>query len=218
MLSCNKAMMRRVRMIIAPIILFGVLQSTAAAAALSGEGIYLSLGESSTEWEAGDEAGTWSFDSDTTHAEVGFVMDITTGSLLMRHQRLRLGYDKFTSTINSCTGGCRLNAHGFVIGHDIRFEIARQNSTAFWIGPQMRLSRFSGSTDGAPRADVTLWGFGLGAQIGLDIALDRDVTFVIQAGYLRTWYDGKGRSSAYSVDYDSEESRPYFVISTIFGL
>lgn len=205
-------------LIVPAVFLLGSSPFSAFSAELSGEGISITRGGSGGDWEANDETGDWSFQTDNAYSGIGLLLDISATPALLKHQRLRLGYEKFKSTVEGCVNDCRLKADRFAIDHVLKFEIGGQDDTVFWIGPELRLSRTSGSPDGSPEMNITLWGFGIGAELGADIDLDRDVRLAFELGYVWNWYDGKGSAPGYSVSYDVEETYPFFVVSFIFGL
>lgn len=197
-------------------LLVGGIYSTQAMAI--GKGFYLQLGSGSSSWDLEDSYGfQWSFDADTDHAGVGFVLDTAPAEDRLFNYRFQIGYEQFVRKESSTS--YKMDMDSLVIDQDFGFGIVRNERIRFWIGPQLRISFSGGTPEGATNYDVSLFGIGLGPVAGININTPTRLSFAFKFGIMAMSYTGVGDDTSTfnnDVDYTVDENYGFLNFAMLF--
>ena len=196
-------------------LLISSVYSTQAMAV--GKGFYLQAGAGSASWDAEDDFHSWSFDSDTSHAGFGFVLDTAVAKDKLFNYRFQIGYEQFE---DKPTGSSRkLKMDSLVIDQDFGFGLVRNDRIRFWLGPELRVSFSGGTPDGYSDFDVVLFGLGLGPVMGINVHTNSRLSLGFKVGYMAMTYTGVGddtSSANNDVDYNVDEGYTFVNFSMLF--
>ena len=197
-------------------LLIGSIYSTQALAV--GKGFYLQTGSGSATWDADFDSGfKSSFDSDTSHTGIGFVLDTATAKDKLFNYRLQVGYEKYEDKINGSSS--KLKMKSLVIDQDFGFGLVRNKNIRFWLAPEIRIAFASGSPNGSNGYDVALVGFGLGPAVGINFHTSQKLSLALKVGYLKMNYSGAGNdnsSSSNNATYTVHENITFVNFSMLF--
>ncbi|ALC16302.1 hypothetical protein DSOUD_1523 [Desulfuromonas soudanensis] len=180
-----------------------------------GIGIFLSGGEVEAKWD-GDITAV---DSDGWHRDFGLTIDSNLATDRLFNYRMELGraeweIDSFNKP------GVDAELDGLVMTHTFGFGGLIAPPLRLWFGPELRFTRIDGELDGETARDIDLFGYGLGAAVGLNYNLPGRLTLAAKSGFVMMRYLGNGPnwngSSWQSSDYDIDEDLVYLGVSMYF--
>ncbi len=140
-----------------------------------------------------------------TDSDIHYGGGLVLGSVfnINRIYRLNIGYEKHTADVGDLP---ELNLNSLVLDNTIGFPI----TTSFWAGPQLRLSYSMGDFPSSVYdADVSLFGAGLGAVLGIEMG-----AISLSGGYRFTYYSGSLESG--SLDEDTKFNEHLLFINAAF--
>jgi len=183
-----------------------------------GKGFYLQLGSGGATWDAEDDLGTkWSFDTDTSYAGIGFVLDTATADDRLFNYRFQVGLEKYEN--KTTRTGSKLSMDSLVIDQDFGFGLVRNERLRFWLGPELRISFSAGSPDNSPDLDIGMFGVGLGPAVGINIHTRSRLSLAFKLGYMAMSYSGYGDDTSAAdnnIDYTVEEHYTFFNFAMLF--
>jgi hypothetical protein len=189
-----------------------------------GLGLYGSSGSGSAEWEAESSRGdTWDFEKDTEYSSFGFVLDTAVAKDRLFNHRLSLGQEKCNHKLGDNRDTLELD--NFVMVNDFGFGIVRQplgqsGSLRVWIGPELKISFGTGTTDFDRNWDVNLVAVSIGPAVGVNFNFGSVFTLGLTGGYLSGSFIGRGEDARYdySEDYTGTESHYFLSLAIIFRI
>lgn len=192
------------------------IYSTQAAAI--GKGFYVQTGTGSESWTVDyDITPQQTYDSDTTHTGIGFVLDTATARDRLFNYRFQVGYEKYEDKPNN--SGNKLKMNSLVIDQDFGFGLVRNHSIRFWLGPEIRIAFASGTTEGINTYDVVSVGFGIGPAIGINFHTSRRMSLALKVAHLKTSYSGSATdnsSNNNNATYTVDENATFLNLSFLF--
>jgi len=188
----------------------------ASSAWAGGLGLFVSGGKADAEWD-GDYT---SVDADGRHRDFGFTVDSNLETDRLFNYRLELGRAEW-EVDDFANQGVDADLDGLVMNHDFGFGGLIAPPVRFWFGPELRFTLLDGELDGVPGArDIDLFGYGLGAAVGVNVNLPGRLTLSAKTGAVMMRYLGNGpdRSGGtwVSSDYDIDEDLVYLSLSIFF--
>ena len=186
-----------------PILAMVLLTTTPAAA--GGIGLFISGGSVDAEWD-GDYSNT---EFEGQHRDFGFAVDSNLNTDRLFNYRLEFGRAEWE--LDNFNGrGVGADIDGLVMNHDFGFGSQIAPSVRLWFGPELRLTLLEGELDGINARDIDLFGYGIGAAVGVNFSLPGRLTLAAKSGFVMMRYLGDGpnwngvawRNSDYDVDED----------------
>jgi len=111
--------------------------------------------------------------------------------------------------------GGKIDMKGLSATHDLTLGVIRTKSMRVWVGPELKLTFYNdltlntnedvvyNSSDGIGESGLgDVWGFGFGPVVGLNIHLEKLVSFTVSAAALATSYTG-------DTDYSTSDGKQY---------
>ncbi len=191
-------------------ILFLSLSSGAIA---GGAGFFLSSGSGWSEFELDyDNGQELDYDDNLKSVGIGFIID--TGLLSSRtfNYRLSAGFEHVEYQDYD------IDLHRIVLDHTFGFAVIRTNQFRTWVGPQIR-SSYSFGDDNITDYDRVL-GFGIGINIGTNMAVGPSAVLSFDSGYRFTGHGGDFKEviegSPNEGDFSSLEGEAFFKMSFMF--
>jgi hypothetical protein len=181
-----------------------------------GIGIFFTGGDVEAEWD-GDIT---SIKSDGWHRDFGLTIDSNLATDRLFNYRMELGRAEWeVDSFNN--SGVDADLDGLVMTHTFGFGGLIAPPVRLWFGPELRFTRLDGELDGVTAArDIDLFGYGLGAAVGLNYNLPGRLTLAAKSGFVMMRYLGNGPNWDGSVwqnsDYDVDEDLVYLGVSMYF--
>ncbi|OGW26325.1 MAG: hypothetical protein A2X56_07080 [Nitrospirae bacterium GWC2_57_13] len=204
--------MKRVIFTIATALLVSLYSALPAAAA--GFGLVATTGNNTIDWTS-----DWvvnSFSTDAEHSGFGIVFDTNVAKERMFNYRFE--FTKAEATFKNFTAaGLAMEVDGFAMNHTFGFGTQLSPMLRFWVGPEIRMTWMDGALTNDPQADLDVFGFGVGAAIGLNINFPGQLTLALKGGYSLMNYVGEGDSPVTHnwTDYDGDEDHAYVTFALI---
>lgn len=180
-----------------------------------GMGFWVSTGEKTSDW-------TWNntrMSSNMEHNDMGITLDTNLAKEKLFNYRLEFGKAEVDITPFFDQGG-NMEADGLVMNHAFGFGMQITPLLRFWFGPELRFTWVDGTLNNDPNVDLDLFGFGVGATIGLNVNLPGPLTIGIKGGYSMMNYAGEGQYDTgvgYSWrDYDIDQDLTYVTVMLMF--
>jgi hypothetical protein len=181
-----------------------------------GLGGYINFSSGTSTWTADDGNSEWDIDSDRKITDLGFVLDTAVARDTLFNYRLQLGYENWE---DDNAAGEKLDLTGFVMTHDFGFGVLRTPNVRLWLGPEVKLAFVTGSPDGSPDFDVSLFDFGIGPVIGANFNIGSTVTLAVKTGYLFEGFAGVGRQSSFDdITYTGRASEIFINFAILFRI
>lgn len=111
--------------------------------------------------------------------------------------------------------GGKIDMRGLAATHALTFGLIRTQSMRVWAGPELKLTYYNeltlntnedvvyNSSDGIGSSGLgDVWGFGFGPVVGLNLHLEKVVSFTFSAAALSTVYNG-------DTDYSTRDGKQY---------
>ncbi len=197
------------------LLLFLLTTSTVHAA---GFGLFINGGNVDADWD-GDALN---IESKGSHLDYGFALDSNLATDRLFNYRLELGRAEWQ--LDNFNGqNVEANIDGMVMNHDFGFGGLITDNVRLWFGPELRFMLLEGDLENVPSArDIDLFGFGVGAAIGLNVNLPGRLTIAAKGGFIMMDYIGHGpnwneiSSNWQSSSYDIEEDLIYVGVTMFF--
>jgi hypothetical protein len=181
----------------------------------AGFGIFVNGSQVDAEWD-GDLT---TFDSEGRHIDYGFAIDSNLAADRLFNYRFELGRAEWNVT-NFNDQGIDAEMEGVVMNHDFGFGGLITDNVRFWFGPELRFSLLDGELKNTIARDIDLFGYGLGAAIGLNVNFPGRLTLAAKGGFVQMRYLGRGPHkdgiSWTSSDYDVDENLLYLGFTMFF--
>lgn len=191
----------------------GLVFHLCSSASAFGIGIYglggSGEGEVDAETPAGYGTGRTSFDVDTSHGGIGFMIDSAPDGNKLFNYRISLGLEGLELEDET---GYSPDIGSFVVDQDFGFGFVKNPRMRIWAGPEFRLSWSSGEFEHTPY-DIRLFGVGLGPAVGVNIHLSKRASLAIKGGFMHIEYSGKIKDDSTNTKYDVDVSEDMAFIS-----
>lgn len=180
-----------------------------------GIGLFVNGAKAEAEWD-GDII---SVDSDGRHRDYGFVIDTNLVTDDLFNYRMELGRADWE--IDNFNGrSIDADLEGLVMNHAFGFGGLIAPNLRLWFGPELRITLLDGELSGVVARDIDLFGYGVGAAIGLNINLPGRLTIAVKSGAVSMRYLGRGPNwdggGWQSSEYDVDEDLVYLGVSMFF--
>jgi hypothetical protein len=145
-----------------------------------GIGVYGSAGLGSQSWTESDYMADREFDTDSTLAGIGFMLDTAVSRTSLFNYRLAVGYERRAE--ENGDGGHSTDFDIFTMAHTFGFAVVRAQAVRVWIGPELRIFGGSAEVDGPyGSSDLSMLGFAIGPALGANIHLGGLLSLCISA-------------------------------------
>jgi len=180
-----------------------------------GIGLFLNAGSVDARWDG--DAPTQEFKGE--HLDFGFAVDSNLDTDRMFNYRMEFGraawkIDHFDNQ------NAEADIDGLVMSHTFGFGGLLTDNVRLWFGPELRFTLLDGQLENEVARDIDLFGYGVGAVIGLNFNLPGRLTIAAKGGYVMMNYYGNGPnwngSSWQSSSYDVDEDLVYLGVSMFF--